>query len=493
MSFKYEVIGNDLYITDTVSSDVVFQEAAKECSFVNSKLLNGEIEITYPIVSNEHSVIRFRSDIGAESVDSTLTPFTEETFRAFCSEYLGKSSGDLTPLRTRVVVNQNNFSTVLNTIDSNKEYFLDEIIDLGNFSIEIPLGGIFITGHNFNLSGLTSSSENYTLFNSVLGGSGNILLDNFYISVSGANSKVYNLIDSDRTHTIELDKVNFINCTSLGEITDYRQLLETGTGRYVGTPELTLSGPMSGYRINVSNSFNLSDISSLFKEGTSLTFSGRFIIGINVDLPTNGSLIDFSESNILNDESLQISDSRVSRNGILNSSDETISPNINHTSIKSFWKDNVGLPNTTKYLKASCTSETLTTISLVDTYYPILGSFTVERDSHFDMPSNGEFRLLSGNGTYNITGDIVLKGTANDELDVRVTKSTDNGVTFPEEINHIKRVVNNLSGGIDRAFLPISFLATLSKQERVRIEVENKSGQRDVTMELDSYFVITGI
>lgn len=91
MAKKYEIIGNDLYITDTVSGAVEFQEAAKECSFINKELLNGEIEITYPLVSNESSSIKFRSTIGDESIDSTLTPFTEATFRTFCSTNLGGS------------------------------------------------------------------------------------------------------------------------------------------------------------------------------------------------------------------------------------------------------------------------------------------------------------------------------------------------------------------------------------------------------------------
>ena len=55
-----------------------------------------------------------------------------------------------------------------------------------------------------------------------------------------------------------------------------------------------------------------------------------------------------------------------------------------------------------------------------------------------DMPSNGEFRLLSGNGTYQIVGDLVLDAAANDVLDLRITKSTDGGTTWPTEITLIR-------------------------------------------------------
>jgi hypothetical protein len=109
------------------------------------------------------------------------------------------------------------------------------------------------------------------------------------------------------------------------------------------------------------------------------------------------------------------------------------------------------------------------------------------------MPLNGEFRLLSGNGTYQLSGDLVIDGSSNNELDVRVTKSTDGGVTFPTEITHIKRQVNALVGGRDVAFFPINFIATLRENDRIRLEVENKTNTSNVTVELDSFFIITGI
>ena len=68
-------------------------------------------------------------------------------------------------LANRVVVTQDNAIAVLGgAIDSDKEYFLDGIIDMGSTSIEIPPGGIYIRGYNFDISGLISTENNYTLF-----------------------------------------------------------------------------------------------------------------------------------------------------------------------------------------------------------------------------------------------------------------------------------------------------------------------------------------
>lgn len=78
-----------------------------------------------------------------------------------------------------------------------------------------------------------------------------------------------------------------------------------------------------------------------------------------------------------------------------------------------------------------------------------------------------------------------------DVLDLRVTKSMDGGVTWPTEVDHLRRVVNNLTGARDVAFFPVSFVVLLKKGDRIRFEVENKTAGRDVTMELDSYVTVT--
>ena len=385
-------------------------------------------------------------------------------------------------------------SDLSGTLDSTKVYLIDGIIDMGAQSIEVPSGGLSIIGATFDVSQLTSSENSYTMFTSPVGGSGNLVLKDVGIEASGASSSVFGLTDATGFNAIEIKVVNFNNCTSLGYLDGYRQGLESGTGRFGGTPELEFRNSwVGGYRTDTTIARAMSSFTSLFKAGSGFTFNGRVILGMNCDLPATGAFCDFAASNINNDESLQLSDCRVTRSGVLNASDTTIYPNIDHTNVKCLWADNAGLPNTTKYIKAEITAEVETTISVQDTYYPLLGTFTVETSSHMDQPSNGEFRLLSGNGTYQIAGDLVIDGTANDVIDIRVTKSTNDGSTWPTEITHIRRQINSLVGGRDVAFFPINFIATLQENDRVRIEVENTSGTGNVTAELDSYFILTAI
>lgn len=390
-------------------------------------------------------------------------------------KYVGKASDFSGQLRSDVV------------------YFIDGQIDMGSVSIEVPQGGLYLSGHNFDVSGLYSSEPNYTMFTSPASGSGNLLGDSYSLSVTGAGSQVYDITGDTGNEAFEFDKVNYNNCVSLGEITNYRQGLEIGTGRFGGTPELTMSGSWNGYRITTSIVRGISNMTALFKTGTALTIGGRFVSDINCDLPATGALFDFSASNITNDESMILQGCYITRQGVIDPSDSAIYPNLSHTSVKSNWDSNTGLPNTTKYIKGVTTAEVATTVALINTYYPLLGTITLEKNVQFDMPANGEYRLLTGNGTYQISGDIAIEGTANDVIDLRVTLSGDGGSTWPTEVNHIRRVINNLAGGRDVAFFPISFIQDIKKDERLRIEVENKTAARNVTMELDSYFIVTEI
>jgi len=393
---------------------------------------------------------------------------------------------------TQVIVKQ--ASDLSGTLDSTKVYVIDGIIDMGSQTIEVPSGGLSIIGSTFDVSQITSSANTYDMFTSPVGGSGNLVIKDVGITTSGTGSSVFALTDATGFNAIEIKVVNFNNCTSLGYLDGYRQGLESGTGRFGGTPELEFRNSwVGGYRTETTIARGMSNFTSLFKAGTGFTYAGRVILGMNCDLPATGAFCDFAASNIDNDESLQLSDCRVTRAGVLDASDTTIYPNIDHTNVKCLWTDNAGLPNTTKYIKGNITTEVATVVSATNTYYPLAGTFTVETSSHLDMPSNGEFRLLSGNGTYQILGDFVIDGAANDVVNMRVTKSTDGGATWPTEITHIRRQVNSFVGGRDVAFFPINLIATLQEDDRVRLEIENTTSTANLTAELDSYFIITAI
>ena len=222
--------------------------------------------------------------------------------------------------------------------------------------------------------------------------------------------------------------------------------------------------------------------------------ASRFLTYVSgADLPATGALFNFSSSNVTNDESLLLDSCTITRNGVSDTTDTTIHPNIDEKSIKCGWSNNVGISNTAKYLNFNITTEVVTTISAINTYYELLGTYTKGESSHIDMTTNGRAELLSGNGKYRITGNYTLVSTANNVVDLRVTKSTDGGSTFPTVVNHISRQVNNIVGGRDVAFVPLDFIVTLSKGDILRLEVENITSTSNITAELDSYFIVSKV
>ena len=448
--------------------------------FIDGRLLKGDIEI--PL---------------SETENGSGSAYTKETFREFARTSMGFNSGGSTPPTTqteRIIINQSNGQSLLGgLIDSTKEYFLDGVIDMGSTSITIPEQGIYISGYNFDISGLTSSEDNYTLFVSPSGGSGNVLFENFSISVSGSGSQVYDIQGSSGFEAIEKNRINYNGCTSLGEVNTYRQGLETGTGRFGGTPQLTLSGQwLGGYFIDTSIVRGITDGNYfLFKEGAAFTMSSRFRSNQNIDLNSTVGFLDFQDSNFFNPSTLQLVDCLISRNGVFNAADLTIIPNTNQGNISSAWRNNVGINNTFVGGKITLTTESTNTITgTVGEFYDIAGTFTESSLEHFDYPANGQLRHLGDSPReYKVFGNAVIESSQNRELQVKVVVFDSSEGTFVDYKTQT-RVVNSLQGGRDVAYFTIIENIILDKDDYVKFMVANTTDNNNFTVELDSEFIV---
>ena len=395
-----------------------------------------------------------------------------------------------------IVVNQSNVATTLGgTIDSTKEYFLDGIIDMGTTQITVPTTGMTIRGYSFDLSGLTSSENNYTMFisESIAIGSGNVLGFDYYVSVTGTSSKVYELYDATGFNAFEFQRVNYIDCTSLGDIYDYRQGLETGTGRFGGSPSLTLHGLWrGGYRITTSIVRSLAGTMTepLFKEGLLFQMNSRFLTDINCDLPTLAPLLDFQALNFPNSSTLQLKGCEITRDGSYQAGDTNITPNINKRELPCYWKGNNGLPNTFVGGTTQVTSEELTVVSSGSTYYNIEGIFTGNGLEHFEASADGKLTHLGVNPReFEVTASITLESTQNNELTIRFRKWDDSLSSFINlDYTAQTRPVNNLQGGRDVAFFTIANGVILDQNDYIQLQVRNNSGNQNVTMESGSFF-----
>ena len=392
-----------------------------------------------------------------------------------------------------VVVNQTNVASVLGgTIDSSKVYLIDGNIDVGLTSITIPAGGINLVGHTFDTSSLYSTEDNYTMFVSDVGGSGNILGADYAISTSGVNSQVYNLTDATGFSAFEFLRVNYNDCTSLGIIDGYRQGLEEGTGRFGGSPSLTLEGAWAGgYRATTSIVRNMSDSTTepLFKKGASFTMNSRFLTDMNVDLGTLQPLLDFGSSNFPNAGTLQINGSEITRDGVYNAEDTNITPNISRDDLACYWKANNGLPNTYVGGTSLVVGETTTAVAATATWYDIAGTFTGNDLQHFSASADGKLTHLGTSPReFKIESILNIEGTQNDDIAVRFRKWDDSASTFVDlDFTITARQINNLVGGRDIAIFTLLYGLTLDQNDYVQLQVRNNTSSDDVTLEVGSY------
>mgnify|MGYP003640173213 CR=1 FL=1 len=398
-------------------------------------------------------------------------------------------------LDSTISCNQANIATTLGAvIDSTKVYLIDGTIDFTGtgLNIEIPVGGFNYIGLTFDVSKLICSDIGYTMFTSPVGGSGNILGEKCAIEVTGLSSQVYNITDATGLNAFELDRINYNNCTSLGTIANYRQGLETGTGRFGGKPELTLAGTwLGGYFIETSIIRGLTDGAySIFKAGAGFVMSSRFRSNMNIDLPASASFFDFAPANFPNASTVQLDGCLTSRGGVFNVSDSNIIPNMQSSDLSAAWTGNVGIGNTFVGGKQKATAEVVTVIAVASTFYTLDATWTPSGLSHFDVPSAGRLRHIGVSPIeFKVQADFTIEGPSGNEVAVRIKKWDDSTSSFLD-FQPIIRPINAFVGGRDVAYIPVISNIVLDTNDYLLFQVANNSGTGSLTLELGSDFIV---
>lgn len=394
-------------------------------------------------------------------------------------------------LDNRIIVNQLNVATTLGgTIDSTKEYFIDGIVDLGTTQITVPPTGMTLKGFSFDISGLTSSADNYTMFvsESIAIGSGNLLGTDYFISVTGAGSKVYELYDATGFNAFEFARINYIDCTDLGDIYDYRQGLENGTGRFGGSPSLTLHGLWrGGYRITTSIVRSLAGTMTkpLFKEGTAFVMNSRFLTDINCDLPTLAPFCDFTTGAFPNPSTVQLKGAIISRDGAFNANDTNIFPNLSASDLPCDWDNNIGIANTFVGGALNNDAEVQTVIATQGTAVDLNGTFTAVDLQHFDSPGNGRLRHIGINPReFTVNWDFLIDGKDNDNYELFLIK-IDTQANVSVEYAQV-RTVNNFQGGRDVGIWSGQTSVILNQNDIIFWQIANLLDSDNCTLEVDS-------
>lgn len=394
----------------------------------------------------------------------------------------------------RIVVTQSNFATTLGaTIDSSVEYFITGWIDTTGYTIEVPAGGINIRGYTFDISGFYSDETNHVLFSGA--NAGNLLMIDMGIAITGTGSKVYSITSNTGFDAFEVQRVNYNDCVSLGTITNYRQGLETGTGRFGGTPEMELVGTWVGGFVILTSIVRGIDPGSysLFKAGAGFNMASRFKTDMNVDLPAGVSLFDFAPAQFANPSTVQLNGMIITRSGLSDIDDALYTPNMTAGDLPALWQNSVGIRNTYVGGKVTMTAEAPTTVGVSGTLYELNdGTWTTSNLQHFDSPSNGILRHIGTTPVeYRITIDCLIEGGNGDEIRLELWRGDFTAIPANEvSVYSMSRLVNNFQGGRDVAFFNATTFIELLPNDYIFISGANDTDISDVTLENGSTIVV---
>ncbi len=245
--------------------------------------------------------------------------------------------------RQKVLVDEKE-EIINKTLDPTKTYVINGTITLltGEY-IEVPAGGLTLSGYGYDTSGFIKNVSGQEIFKSASGGSGNLTLkDCFFNSGTG---KVFNLTDIDGSHALEFNDVNFNNCTSLGTLTGYRQFTGTTCGIYGCSNGFILKGNWSGFKFTNSNVTSFLSGGTLIKRDTDTLFSNRLYLDLNFSCNTGAILSDFGPSNFASDELFQINNTLASYGGSKDAATNTpvLLPNITPNDPKARFTNCLGI------------------------------------------------------------------------------------------------------------------------------------------------------
>lgn len=353
---------------------------------------------------------------------------------------------------------------------------MDGLIDVGSNSLEISSGGASIAALNGarDVAGLVSSANNHTMFVSPSGSySGDVVIENITLTTSGTNSKIFDLDNDENGNALDILGINFLNCTSLGNLDNYRQLLFNNIGFIFIDDGLTFNGTWSGGVAVLSSIVIQFPAATLLKEGTGLVFQGSVRSDINF-LSTNASsvLMDFQESNITPDGGLSLTNVRTTATNAM--------PNLPGSSVKARYSGCQGIRNTYIGGQYQITTEATTTISAVDTPVKVAGTTTYADLQHFESNGNNSIRYIADQSIeVALQGNISISGGSNDQINLFFRHWDDSASAYID----LPKSAATLNGGLlgTRAEgITILGYTIMEENDRIEVWVENISDSSNV-------------
>ena len=394
----------------------------------------------------------------------------------------------LSTIGSEAIVHVTSASQLSGTLLSNKVYFLEGAIDLGSVSIVVPTGGVTLAGHGFGISGLVSTEDNHTMFiNDGANAAGDVYLTSMDVTSSGVGSKVFDLDNQGNSNAVEWNTVNFLSCTSLGELKNYRQ----GLGRNIAwiscTDGLTMTGTWSGgWAIIDSIYVGAPFAGTIFKAGTALTLGGSFRSNVNIlGMGASGGVFcDFAPANILLDAGFHLDGVRA-----INNSGAV--PNMPSSSTKALIKNCVGIDNTYQGGAHTPLASSAITVTTVDTLYQITGGVTLEHAHWFSTANTNGLRLDSAHATQVIaSGTLSFSGSNGKVMGVQLRQYDDSAASYVNVGPEYQATLNGGGGGLKAEGVTFSAVLEMNENDRVEVWVVNRSDATDITMLVGGQFQV---
>jgi len=378
-------------------------------------------------------------------------------------------------------------SDLQGVLDSNKIYVVDGKIDMGSIEIEVPSGGLFIEGFDYFVSCLYSSEDNHTMFKNSTGqAAGNFKLGNISIYSSGNNSKIFELDNQLNFGAIEFNSVNIgdfsVLTTEIGQLNQYRQF-RTNDCAFIRIGDgLNFGGVWAGgFRITDTILLAIPANTSVFKEGVNLNFLGSSLSDLNaVSIDNTTIVFDFQDSNFSMDEGFSMNGARfnISSNPV---------PNMTLSSTKRNFSNCTGVTNTFEGAKWELTTQQETGLTL-NTLTKLEGVTTYSNLVYFG--TNGNNSIVYNSSIikdYVVSGQLVIDGGANDDIEIIVRKWNNLTSSYTDESVFLRRI-SNIVGGLDIAYFNPYTNVSLNINDRIEIWVRNITDNTNVTL-LEGSFI----
>lgn len=410
--------------------------------------------------------------------NNTTSGLTASTVTDAINELKAKHTTDF-----EIVVKQ---ASDLQNIDPTKVYIIDGKIDMGTQQIEVPSGGFFYRGHDYFVSCLFSTADNYTMFVNKSGeNAGNVRGSNVEHYVSGTNSQMFNLDNQSNFGAIEFQSCNFgafaAETTSLGTLSNYRQFRTSDFAFIRVADGLELIGTWVGGML-VSETIVLAPVSgsTLFKSGTGFIINDSIRSDINsLSIDNVTTIFDFAPANILLDWGFNLDGARFPI-------DSDPVPNMPLNSTKRYFRDSRGVKNTYVGGDWELTTQVQTTLS-AGVLTKLEGNTTYNDLVHFSGVNDNEFVYDSTvPADCIVSGNIILDAGPNDEVDVVIRKFDDSTSTY-SDVKTVKRVISNVVGGLDLAYFQIAAPVDLNQNDRIEVWVRNNTDATNATMAVGSF------